>query len=157
MPRDSRKVQKRKILPDLIYHSVQVQKFINKMMRGGNKATTARIVYRALEQIQAKTSQPALEVFQKALTNVTPQQEVKPRRVGGATYQVPLPVRAERGETLAMRWLIQAARSKKGKPMVEDLAEELLAASQGQGDAYKKKADTHKMAEGNRAFAHFRW
>lgn len=157
MSRGTKKIPKRKIEADPIYNSVLVAKFINKIMKGGKKSVAQKIVYQALENLKGSDGQDPLEVFQKALANVTPSQEVRSRRVGGANYQVPVPVRRERGEALAIRWVIEAARSKKGKPMATDLVEELQAAVQGQGDAFKKKMDVHRMAEANRAFAHFRW
>lgn len=156
MPR-GRKVPKRKIQPDLLYKSVLLAKFINRVMKHGKKSVAQKIVYSALSRIEKEQRLDPLEVFQKALASVTPGQEVKARRVGGATYQVPMPVKKERGEALAMRWLIDASRKKKGQPMAKDLVEELLLAVKGEGEAIKKKVDTQKMADANRAFAHFRW
>ena len=152
-----KKKEKRIILPDSVYNNAAIAKFINQVMRKGKKTIARKIVYRAFDIIKEKTQKDPLEIFEKALTNASPLLEVKPKRVGGATYQVPREVRGERGATLAMRWLIQAAKSKKGKPMKEKLAEELILASQNQGVAVKKKEDTHRMAEANRAFAHFAW
>lgn len=157
MPRGKRKIKKRQIQPDPVYNSPAVTRFTNKVMREGKKALAQRIVYQALQKAAKKTGKDALEVFNKAVENVIPSQEVRSRRVGGATYQVPTPVKKTRGETLAMRWIIEAAKSKKDKPMEEKLAEEFLAAFGGTGEAVKKKNDTHRMAEANRAFSHFRW
>ncbi len=148
---------KREIQPDIRYNSLLVQMFINRMMTRGKKSTAQHIMYDALALIEDRSKRPALEVFDQALKNATPQIEVKPRRVGGATYQVPVEVPADRRNTLAMRWLLAAARSRGGKSMVEKLAGELLDAASGNGAAIKKREETHKMAEANRAFAHFRW
>lgn len=156
MPRKAR-VDKREILPDFKYNSVLLSKFINRIMERGKKSTAKDIVYSAFDIIEKKTSQPGFEVFQKAINNVRPALEVRPRRVGGATYQVPMEVRSERRNALAFRWIIGFTREKAGKPMAERLAEELIAASKNEGSAIKKKEDTHKMAEANKAFAHFRW
>jgi len=152
-----KKREKRIILPDPVYQNVQVAKFINQIMKEGKKTIARKIVYQALEIIKNKTQADALEVFKKALENAGPLVEVKPKRVGGATYQVPREVAGERRIALAMRWIINAAKSKKGKPMGEKLAEELILASKNEGAAVKKKEDTHRMAEANRAFAHFAW
>jgi len=146
---------KREILPDSVYHNVLVAKFVNQVMRKGKKNTARKIVYRAFDIIKEKTKKDPLEVFEKALGNASPLLEVKPKRVGGATYQVPREVKGERKITLAMRWIIIAAKAKKGRPMREKLAEELLAAANNEGTAVKKKENTHRMAEANRAFAHF--
>ena len=155
MPR-RREVPKREILPDPKFGSVDLSKFMNVIMESGKKAVAERIVYGAFEVIVAKGGgKDPLEVFSTALSNVRPVVEVKSRRVGGANYQVPLQVRAERRIQLAFRWMITAARSRKGKPMAEKLAMELMDAAQNQGDAVKKKMDVHRMAEANRAFAHF--
>lgn len=151
------KTKKRIIQPDLIYNNVNVAKFINQVMRRGKKETAKKIVYKALDIIKEKTKQEALEIFEKAIENAGPLVEVKPKRVGGATYQVPKEVKGERRITLAMRWIIKATKSKKGRPMREKLAEELILASKNEGAAVKKKEDTHRMAEANRAFAHFAW
>ena len=156
MSRRSRAV-KREITPDIRYNSLLVQMFINRMMRGGKKSTAQRVMYGSLALVEERTKRPALEVFEQAMKNATPQIEVKPRRVGGATYQVPVEVPADRRNTLAMRWLLGAARSRGGKSMVEKLAGELMDAASGNGAAIKKREETHKMAEANRAFAHFRW
>jgi len=148
---------KRDIQPDIRYNSLMVQMFINRMMRGGKKSTAQRVLYDSLALVEERTKRPGLEIFEQAMKNATPQIEVKPRRVGGATYQVPVEVPADRRNTLAMRWLLGAARSRGGKSMVEKLAGELMDAASGNGAAIKKREETHKMAEANRAFAHFRW
>ncbi len=147
----------RPIRPDYKYNSAIVTKFIQRMMVQGKKLTAARIVYDAMDIIKEKTGNEPLEVFLKALDNVKPAVEVKSRRVGGATYQVPIEIRDARREALATRWLINAARSRAGKAMADRLAQELTDAFSNQGSAVKKKEDTHKMAEANKAFAHYRW
>lgn len=147
----------REVLPDPVYGSTVVEKFIRRMMVDGKKSISMRILYEAMETLGEKTNEPPLEVFLKALENVKPMVEVKSRRVGGATYQVPVEVRENRREALAMRWLIAAARSRGGKSMAEKLGAELLDAYQNTGTAFKKKEDTHRMAEANKAFSHFRW
>ena len=147
----------RPVMPDVKYNSVVISKFVSRMMLDGKKATSVRIVYGALDLLKAKTDKDPLEVFLKALDNVKPMVEVKSRRVGGATYQVPIEIRDSRHEALAMRWVINAARAKSGRGMDERLAAELLDAYNNTGSAYKKKEDTHKMAEANKAFAHYRW
>jgi small subunit ribosomal protein S7 len=157
MAKRKKKIVKRKILPDPLYNNVKVAKFINHVMREGKKTIARKIVYGAFDIIKEKTKKEPLEVFEQALKNAAPLLEVRPRRIGGATYQIPIEVKGDRRITLAMRWIIEAARSKKGKSMKEKLAEELIAASQNTGAAVKKKEDTHKMAEANRAFAHFAW
>jgi small subunit ribosomal protein S7 len=146
---------KRKISTDPKFASPVVSKFINYVMKDGKKSTAQKIVYQALEAVEAKTKKPAMEIFSEAMNNVSPLLEVKSKRVGGANYQIPMQVRAERRQQLAFRWILLAARSKKGKPMAEKLATELLAAAENQGDAVKKKLDVQRMAEANRAFAHF--
>lgn len=146
---------RRSILPDPKYTSVSIGKFINYVMRRGKKSTAQTVVYRAFDLIEEKTKKSPMEVFEEAMKNVSPLLEVKSRRVGGANYQIPLQVRAERRQQLAFRWIIGAARAKKGKPMAERLAGELMAAAENQGDAIKKKQDVQRMAEANRAFAHF--
>jgi small subunit ribosomal protein S7 len=156
MSRRNRAV-KREIQPDIQYNSLLVQMFINRMMYSGKKSTAQGIMYGALALIEERSNRPGLEVFEQAMKNATPQIEVKPRRVGGATYQVPVEVPADRRNTLAMRWLLGAARSRGGKSMVDKLANELMDAAAGNGAAIKKREETHKMAEANRAFAHFRW
>ncbi len=150
------KPEVREINPDVRYNSVVVQEFINRVMRRGKKSLAARLVYDALEMVQEKTGRPAVDVFEQAIKNVGPIMEVRPRRVGGATYQVPLEVPARRRMTLAMRWIIQAAKARSGKSFSEKLAAELLDANNNQGAAVRKREETHKMAEANRAFSHFR-
>jgi small subunit ribosomal protein S7 len=156
MPRRNRP-PKRKIDPDIKYNNVMVSRFINKLMVEGKKSTAQRIFYGALEIAESRAKRPGLEVFEQALRNATPILEVKPRRVGGATYHVPVEVRPERRVSLAVRWLIEAARRRPGKSMAEKLANELLDASNNTGATIKKREDTHRMAEANRAFAHYRW
>lgn len=146
---------RRDILPDPKFNSTAVSKFINYLMLSGKKSTAEKVFYGALEQIEKKTEDKGLDIFDKAMRNVSPVVEVKARRIGGANYQVPIEVKGERRFNLASRWIIGAARSRKGKPMAEKLAMELLDASQEQGEAIKKKLDVHRMAESNRAFAHF--
>lgn len=147
----------RPIAPDPKYHSVVVSKFVSRMMLSGKKATSVRIIYDAMDKIKEKTDKEPLEVFLKALDNVKPMVEVKSRRVGGATYQVPIEIRESRREALGMRWVINAARSRSGHEMAERLAAELVDAFNSTGTAFKKKEDTHKMADANKAFAHYRW
>jgi len=149
--------KKRDVPPDPVYNSKLVSKLINRLMRDGKKSKAERICYECFDIIRKRSKKDPLEVFLKALENVKPILEVRPRRVGGATYQVPVEVRKERQEALAYRWIIQFARERKGKPMAEKLAEEIMMASRGEGPAVKKKEDTHRMAEANRAFAHYRW
>ena len=143
--------------PDARYNSVVVSMFINRMMRGGKKSTAQRCLYDALEILADKTQKEAVEVFETALRNAAPTVEVKPKRVGGSTYQVPMEVSAERGKSLAMRWILQAARDRGGRSMADRLAGELLDAFNGTGSAMKRKDETHRMADANRAFAHYRW
>jgi small subunit ribosomal protein S7 len=152
-----RRADKRQVIPDPKYKSVTVSRFINIMMTRGKKAVAERIVYRCFDILAQKTGKGALEVFQKALDNARPLLEVKPRRIGGATYQIPIEVKAERGMSIVMRWIRNFARSKKGKPMEIKLSDEILDAFKGEGSAMKKREDTHKMAEANKAFAHYRW
>ena len=147
----------REIIPDVKYSNVAIAKFINYVMRKGKKYTAQKVVYRAFDTIEKKYQQDPLVVFDLAMKNASPQMEVRPRRIGGATYQVPREVRPGRKMALTYRWIIAAARSKKGKPMHEKLAEELLAASKNEGAAIKKRMDMHRMAEANKAFAHFAW
>ena len=154
--RRKRKV-KRQIQSDSKYNSALVAKFINHIMKEGKKSTAQRVVYSAFENIEKQIKKDPLEVFDQAIKNASPLLEVKSRRIGGAHYQVPREVKGERKTTLAMRWIIRAARSRKGKPMAEKLAHELVEASQNMGAAIKKKQDVHRMAESNRAFAHFAW
>jgi small subunit ribosomal protein S7 len=146
---------KREIAPDPKFSSTNVAKFVNYIMNAGKKNTAMRVVYRAFDIIAEKTGKNASDVFEEAIKNVSPAVEVKSRRVGGANYQIPIPVRGERRLALAFRWMIEAARSRKGKPMAEKIAEEIVSASVNEGTAAKKKADVHRMAEANRAFAHF--
>lgn len=156
MPRRYRP-EKRVVVPDLRYQSVTVSLFVNRMMQGGKKSTARRIIYDSFEIIEDKSSKNPLEVFEQAVQNVTPRLEVKPRRVGGATYQVPMEVPFHRRTSLAIRWLLQAARSRSGRSMAEKLATEFMDAANSQGSAVKRKDDTHRMAEANRAFAHYRF
>jgi small subunit ribosomal protein S7 len=156
MPRRYRP-PKRKVEPDARYSSVLVTKFVNKIMKEGRKSCAVRIMYDALDMVQTQMKQPALEVLEEAMRSVSPVLEVKPRRVGGSTYQIPVEVPPDRQVSLAMRWLLAAARSRPGKSMAEKLANELMDAARGTGAAVKKREDTHRMAEANRAFAHYRW
>ncbi len=156
MPR-RREVPKRRILPDPKYHDRMVAKFCNIIMKGGKKSTAEHIVYGAFDVIQNRFKEDAIEVFRKALDTVKPKVEVKSRRVGGATYQVPVEVRPERRVALAMRWLVEYSRDRGEKTMVERLAAELREAAEGRGNAVKKREDVHKMADANKAFAHYRW
>ena len=154
-----RKIKNRNIVePDIVYNSQKLAKFINNIMLHGKKETARKSVYKAFEIIKEKTGNPnPLEIFDTAIKNAGPLVEVRSRRIGGANYQVPREVRPERRTALAMRWIIGAARSKKGAPIHEKLAEELILASKNEGIAIKKRDDTHKMAESNKAFAHFAW
>ena len=152
-----KQAEKRIPVPDPIYGDVTVAKFISAIMSDGKKSTAQRIVYGAFDTIEERTGEPGVEVFRKAVNNVAPLVEVKSRRVGGATYQVPIEVRPERRTSLAFRWLIQYARARGDKSMANRLAAELSAASRGEGGAVKKKDDTHRMAEANKAFSHFRF
>ena len=156
MPRRGH-VPKRKVLPDPVYQSPLVTKFINCMMLDGKRSTTERIFYGAMESIKERTNEDPLKVFRNAVDNVKPALEVKSRRVGGSNYQVPVEVRPQRRMALALRWLISFARSRPEKSMDEKLANEIVDAANGRGAAFKKKEDTHRMAEANKAFAHFRW
>jgi small subunit ribosomal protein S7 len=149
--------ERREVAPDPVYNSVLVAQFINKLMEGGKKSVARRILYDCCDIIGERTSKNPLETFEQAIRNSTPVLEVKPRRVGGATYQVPVEVPEYRAKSLAMRWLIQAARARPGKSMSEKLANELMDAAKGVGSTIKRREDTHKMAEANRAFAHYRW
>jgi small subunit ribosomal protein S7 len=148
---------KREVPPDPRYGSTTVTKFINTLMRDGKKSVSERIFYEAMRIVEEKTGQPGLNVFKQALNNAKPVLEVKSRRVGGATYQVPVEVRPERRTSLAMKWLVSFARERGEKSMAERLANELLAAARNEGNTIKKKEDTHRMAEANKAFAHYRW
>lgn len=152
-----REVSKREILPDPKFGSTQITKFVNMIMQSGKKSTAESIMYNALDSISQRGKGESLEVLDQALENVSPMVEVKSRRVGGATYQVPVEVRADRRVTLAMRWIIDAARKRGEKSMQLKLAGELMDASENRGSAVKKREDTHRMAEANKAFAHFRW
>jgi len=152
-----REVSKRDILPDPKFGSTQITKFVNMIMHSGKKSTAEAIMYNALDSISQKGKGESLDVLGQALENVSPMVEVKSRRVGGATYQVPVEVRSERRVTLAMRWIIDAARKRGEKSMQLKLAGELMDASENRGSAVKKREDTHRMAEANKAFAHFRW
>ena len=155
MPRRYKPV-KREILPDVRYNSVQVQSFINRVMKDGKKSLAVSLVYDALALIEERSKRNGLEVFEEAIKNVSPLMEVKPRRVGGATYQVPMEVTPERRFALATRWLLQSTRSRSGRSFPEKLAGELLDAANNTGSAIRKREDTHKMAEANRAFSHYR-
>ena len=146
---------KRDIAPDPVYNSTTIGKFINYIMLDGKKSTAQTVVYDAFKIVEEKTGEKGLDVFDKAMRNVTPTVEVKARRIGGANYQVPIEVKGARRFTLASRWLIAAARARKGRPMRERLAFEIMDAAEGNGDAVKKREDVHRMAESNRAFAHF--
>ena len=152
-----RAATKRKILPDPKYHNLILAKFVNILMLDGKKSVAERMVYGALNAISGKGHNEPVDVFEKALENVSPQVEVKSRRVGGSTYQVPIEVRHDRRIALAMRWIVESSRKRKEKGMQLRLANELLEASENRGLSFKKKEDTHKMAEANKAFAHFRW
>ncbi|MDP9237658.1 MAG: 30S ribosomal protein S7 [Chloroflexota bacterium] len=156
MPRRT-KIVKREILPDGRYHNRTITMFVNKLMQCGKKSTAERIMYSAMDRIETQTRKSPIDTFEMALRNSTPTIEVKPRRVGGATYQVPVDIRAERRMALAIRWLLRSARSRGGKSMAERLAAELMDAASGQGATIKRKDDTHRMAEANRAFVHYRW
>ena len=152
-----RRTVKRDVLPDPIYNSKVVTKLINSLMKDGKKGIAQTILYDAFDMVKEKTSQEPMDVFEKALSNIKPALEVKSRRVGGANYQVPIEVKANRSQALAMRWLVQYARLRGGHSMAENLANEIIDASNGVGAAVKKREDTHKMAEANKAFAHYRW
>jgi small subunit ribosomal protein S7 len=156
MPRRA-KVQRREILPDPKYGSELVTRFVNKVMERGKKGLAERIVYDAFEIVEARMGRNALEVFQTALTNATPIIEVKPRRVGGATYQVPVQIEGTRRLSLAIRWMLASARSRNGKTMAEKLAAEIMDAFNNTGATIKRREDTHRMAEANKAFSHYRW
>ncbi len=153
----TKKIKRHPVSPDLVYNSEEVSKLINQVMRKGKKTIAQKIVYQCFDIIKEKTKKEPLEVFIAALNNAAPLLEVKPKRVGGATYQVPTEVRGDRKLTLALRWIIAGAKSKKGKPMREKLSQEIIDAANNVGWAAKKKSDTHRMAEANRAFAHFAW
>ena len=152
-----RPAEPRPVAPDPVHGSVDLAKFINRLMIGGKKSTARRVMYDALDMLEKEVNRPGIEVFEQALRNAMPALEVKPRRVGGATYQVPVEVRPERRSALAQRWLIQAARARSGRPAAERVYMELLEASRGGGAAVRKREDAHRMAEANRAFVHYRW
>ena len=156
MPRRGQ-VIKRETPPDAKYHNVIVSRLINKVMKDGKKSTAERIVYDALQIMEQQERKDPVSISEQAIRNATPMLQVKPRRVGGATYQVPVEVRSDRGLFLAIRWLVSSAKARTGKSMAEKLAAELSDASKGQGVTIKKREDTHRMAEANRAFAHYRW
>lgn len=156
MPRRKRALRRTDV-PDAKYKSRNLARFINKVMLDGKRNLAESIVYSAFELIETRQKRAPLDVFEQALKNATPSIEVRPRRVGGSTYQVPIDVRRDRGHALAMRWLIKAARNRTGRSMSEKLASELMDAAAGQGATIKKREETHKMAESNRAFAHYRW
>ena len=155
MARRNRAVKK-PVKPDVKFNSELVAKFINKLMKNGKKTVAGSIFYDAIDMVEARTKKPGIEIFEQAIKNSTPLIEVRPRRVGGATYQVPLEVRPERRQSLAIRWLVSSARARSGKSMAEKLAAELLDAANNTGTTVKKREDTHKMAEANRAFSHYR-
>ncbi len=152
-----RRATKRPITPDPKYGSTYLSSFINRLMTRGKKTTAQKIVYDALDIIKQDSSTDPLEIFNQAIRNATPALEVKPRRVGGATYQVPIEVRGERQMALSMRWILRASRARTGQPMAQKLAQELLEASRGQGAAVRRREELHRMAEANRAFVHYRW
>ncbi len=149
---------KRKLKPDFKYDSPKVEKFINYVMEDGKKEVARKVVYDTLVLLSQKTkTEDPLEIFETALKNTAPSMEVRSRRIGGANYQIPREVRAERRQALSMKWIVEAARNKKGKPMKERLSDEIISASKNEGEAVKKRENTHKMAEANKAFAHFAW
>lgn len=156
MPRKGAAPQ-REVLPDPVYNDLTVARFINKLMLCGKKSKSEKVFYDTMEIVQKKSGKEAIKVFNTALENVRPMIEVRPRRVGGATYQVPVEVRPKRKDALALRWIISYARARSGKSMQEKLAAEILDAASGVGSSVKKREDTHKMAEANKAFAHYRW
>jgi small subunit ribosomal protein S7 len=152
-----RRAERRVLAPDPKYNSLELARFINRVMKWGKKTVAQRVVYGALEVVQEDVKRDALEIFNQALKNATPLLEVKPRRVGGATYQVPTELRPNRSEALAFRWIIRSARARKGMPMVRKLALELMDASKGEGASVRRREELHRMAEANRAFVHYRW
>ncbi len=156
MPRRA-KIDKRNLQPDAKFNSILVSTLINKIMKDGKKSTAERVLYNALNLMEEQEHKPGVTVLEQAIKNATPLLEVKPRRVGGATYQVPVEVAAARGQALAIRWILKSARARTGKSMAEKLSTELADAARGTGPTIKKREDTHKMAEANRAFAHYRW
>ena len=152
-----RQAVKREVLADPIYNSKMVTKLINRIMIGGNKGTAQNILYDAFDIVKEKTGNDPMETFNKAYENIKPQLEIKSRRIGGGNYQVPVEVKEDRGQALALRWLVQYAKNRSGKGMAENLANEIIDAANGVGGAVKKREDTHKMAEANKAYAHYRW
>ena len=156
MPRRQR-ISRRVLLPDARHNSRVVAKFVNSLMRGGKKSLAERIMYRALDAVEDRTRRPGLEVFEQAMRNATPVIEVKPRRVGGATYQVPVEIRGDRRQALAIRWLINAARARSDRSMVEKLAAELLDAANNTGATIRRREEAHRMAEANKAYSHYRF
>jgi len=156
MPRRAR-VTKRPVTPDAKYHSRLVARIINKIMQRGKKSTAESVVYGAMQIAELQSKRSPVDIFEQAVRNATPVLEVKPRRVGGATYQVPVEIKGDRRTALAIRWLVAAARARSGKSMAERLAAEMLDAAHGQGATIKKREDTHRMAEANKAFVHYRW
>ena len=152
-----RRAVKRDVLPDPIYNSKVVTKLVNQIMQDGKRGTAQKILYEAFEIVERQTGKPALEVYNEALENIKPALEVKSRRVGGSNYQVPIEVKEDRAQTLALRWLVNYAKLRNGKGMAINLANEIMDAAQGTGGACKKREDTHRMAEANKAFAHYRW
>jgi len=152
-----KRAERRRIIPDPVYQDVTVARFVNNLMLKGKKSTARKLFYDALGIIADKTQQEPLEVFRKALANVSPAVEVRSRRVGGSTYQVPMEVRPDRRVALGIRWILRYAKDRRDKSMIDKLANELIAASNGEGNAVKKREDVHRMADANRAFAHFRW
>ncbi len=152
-----RKAPVRKVYPDPKFHSEVISKFINSIMYDGKRTTAEKILYDALEKIKSKNKEDPIKIFNDAITNVKPNLECRSRRVGGATYQVPVEVKSKRAQALALRWIMEATRKRKNKTMADKLYSEIIDASQNKGSAIKKREDTHKMAEANKAFAHFRW
>ena len=152
-----RKAERRDVLPDSRYGDKLVTKFINGLMYDGKKSITEKIFYTALDQITAETNEEGIEVFRRAMENIRPQLEVRSRRIGGANFQIPMPIRADRKISMAMKWLIKYAAARNDKSMAQKLAAEVIAASREEGAAFKKKTDTHKMAEANKAFSHFKF
>ena len=152
-----RRAAKREVLGDPVYHNKVVTKFINKMMYDGKKSIAEKIIYSSFNKIEEKTNEKGIDVFQKALENVKPLVEVRSRRVGGATYQVPVEVRADRQHSLSIRWILESTRKRNERTMIDRLANELIDAANEKGNAFKKKEEVHKMAEANKAFAHYRW
>ena len=152
-----RRAVKRDVLPDPIYNSKVVTKLVNTIMIGGKKGTAQNILYDAFDIVKEKTGNDPMETFNKAYENIKPQLEIKSRRIGGGNYQVPVEVKEDRGQALALRWLVQYAKNRSGKGMAENLANEIIDAANGVGGAVKKREDTHKMAEANKAYAHYRW